>query len=134
LFNKGKSFSIHPFKLQYLFPNSEPAGIQVGFVCSSRNFKKATDRNRVKRLIKEAYRLQKGQLEPVLQNKQVQIAVFFIYTGKELPGYSLVSSHMTLILQKLVKIINEKDTVHTKPAFYRTDPDLPGADFPPART
>lgn len=113
LFNKGKSFSQYPLKLQYIFTGTKNYGLQAGFVCSARIFKKAVDRNRVKRLIKEAYRLQKDKLEQALQNKQVQTAVFFIYTGKELPDFALVSSNMALLIQKLVKIINEKDHAHT---------------------
>ncbi len=87
--------------------------LQAGFGASARNFKKATDRNRIKRLAREAYRLQKKELEQVLQNKQAGMAVFFIYTGRELPLFEAVKSAMQLGIQKLIKLVHEKIPAHT---------------------
>ena len=62
--------------------------LQAGFAAGSRNFKTAVDRNRIKRLIKEAWRLQKNELKEQLKKQNRKLNVFFIYTGKELPAYS----------------------------------------------
>jgi len=77
--------------------------LQAGFGASSRNFKKAVDRNRIKRLTREAYRLQKHTLQAWLQEKDRHLTLFFIYTGKELPGYEVVKEKIGLALQKLMK-------------------------------
>jgi ribonuclease P protein component len=84
---------------------SDWASLQAGFGASSRHFKKAVDRNRIKRLGREAYRLQKGPLLQRLTEKGLSLAVFFIYTGKELPEYATVTEKIGVILQKLIKEI-----------------------------
>jgi ribonuclease P protein component len=63
------------------------------------------DRNRIKRLSREAYRLQKQPLLQRLEEKGCCMAVFFIYTGKELPEYAIVSQKIGVALQKLIKEI-----------------------------
>jgi ribonuclease P protein component len=80
--------------------------LQAGFGVSSRHFKKAVDRNRIKRLSREAYRLQKQPLSQRLQEKGRCLAVFFIYTGKDLPDYATVTHKIGVLLQKLIKEIS----------------------------
>jgi ribonuclease P protein component len=79
--------------------------LQAGFGAGARHFKKAVDRNRIKRLSREAYRLQKNPLLQRLEEKRLSLAVFFIYTGKELPDYGTVSDKIGVALQKLIKEI-----------------------------
>src|SRR5690349_2446645 len=90
LFSEGRAVTAFPIRVQYKLGQPETAQLQAGFSVSSRNFKKAVDRNRIKRLLREAYRLQKAPLEQALQTKQQQLALFLIYTGKELPAYTLI--------------------------------------------
>lgn len=103
LFDGGHRFSHTPFRVFYIL-NDKP-GLQFGVGVSSRNFKKAVDRNRVKRLTKEAYRLQKNGLKQQLKEKKTGLDLFIIYTGKELPEYKVVYKSMMAILQKLNDII-----------------------------
>lgn len=105
LFNDGHRFLHTPFKVFYI-QNDKP-GLQFGVGVSSRNFKKAVDRNRVKRLTKEAYRLQKSGLQQQLKGKKTGLNLFIIYTGKELPEYKNVYKSMTAILQKLNNSIEQ---------------------------
>jgi ribonuclease P protein component len=105
LFKEGKSFSIFPFRVLWMF--NETATLQTGFAVSSKHFKKAVDRNRIKRLMREAYRLQKNELQDQLLQRQKQIAVFIIYVGNELPGYDIIFEKTGLVLKRLIKIANE---------------------------
>ena len=87
--------------------------LKVGVGVSSRNFKNATDRNRIKRLLREAYRLQKTNLtEHVMANNQ-QLVLFFLYADKTLPDYNLIKSKMQLVLERLIKQLHEKTAANT---------------------
>ena len=96
-------------------PNAQRAtfNLQAGATTGSKNFKKAVDRNRIKRLIREAWRLQKPGIQKLLKEKKQQLAVFFIFTGKELPGHTMVNEKIGLILQRLINIINENNPAST---------------------
>ena len=82
--------------------------LQAGFGASSRNFKTAVDRNRIKRLIKEAWRLQKNDLGNSLKEQNRKLDVFLIYTGKELPAYEEVYTSIKKIIAKLLAISDPK--------------------------
>ena len=118
LFNEGKSFSIFPIRVYYLLDKcAEAAGkrveiespLQFGVGVSKRHFKKAVDRNRVKRLIREAYRIQKLTLKQILVDKEgYNMQVFFIYTGKELPLFTSIKEKMREALVRLQKETEKK--------------------------
>ena len=105
LFNSGKSFSLFPFKIYYFFSPLLPTQFGVGV--SGKNFKKAVDRNRIKRLTREAYRLQNLSLKEKLKEKNIQLNVFFVYIDKELPDFNLVKEKLAVALKKLEMIIDE---------------------------
>lgn len=73
---------------------------------SSKLFKKAVDRNRVKRVLREAWRLQKNEFEKQLMEKGQGLDVFFIYTDKELPVSAVISKATGLIIRKLNERVN----------------------------
>jgi ribonuclease P protein component len=102
LFDKGTSFSIFPIRVVYVLEQrSEKNGLKAAFTASKKNFKKAVDRNRIRRLMKESWRLQKNELQLSLQSSQKSLDIFFIYTGKELPEYQFIYKKMEEAIKKM---------------------------------
>ncbi len=106
LFTKGKSVSAFPLKVFYgVLPAETTETVQAGVGVSARNFSKAVDRNRIKRLLREAYRLNKTALHDALHAQQKKAAVFILYVGKEKPEFATLNEMMPLVLQKLIAAI-----------------------------
>jgi len=124
LFDKGKSIVITPFRVYFLIDemlNTQRSifskgvlsdNVQFGVGVSARNFKKAVDRNRIKRLTREAWRLQKNEIATKAKEAQRKLNVFFIYTGKELPEFTIVKDKVAIALKKLADKIDENISSH----------------------
>ena len=79
---------------------AEDVMAKVAFAVSKKNFKKAVDRNRIKRLMRESYRKNKYLLQEYCGEKEKTLAILFIYTGKELPDYVGVEAKIILSLKR----------------------------------
>ncbi len=88
-------------------PEISHSRLQAAFSVSSKNFKKAVQRNRIKRLMREAWRLQKAPLLIELEGKQKNLIVFIIYSGNTLPQFDNIFEKMRGTLLELWKIISE---------------------------
>lgn len=113
LFKAGHSFSNFPFRILWLYTEEQEVVLQAGFTVGSKHFKKAVDRNRIKRLMREAYRLQKNELMKNLAENKKQAVLFFIYVGNELPEYQLIFAKTSHVIKRLIKIINENSPADT---------------------
>jgi len=88
LFSTGQAINVFPIRLIYTIEPIESTAanlsltsiLQAGVGAPSRTFRKAVQRNRVKRLLREAYRLEKPNFisQAALDNKRVNL--FFLYT------------------------------------------------------
>jgi|SRR5476651_467348 len=105
LFHSGSSFLCYPFKVSWLY-NTEPQQypVQVLFAVPKRRYKRAVDRNLIKRCMRESYRLHKQQnLYHLLQTADKTIVLSIGYIGKEIATYSLMEKKMLKLLTQLAQ-------------------------------
>ncbi len=101
LFAEGKSLTVFPIKLIYLqVEHNSPYKIQAGVSASKRNFKKAVDRNKIKRLLREVYRKNKYL---IYQSENTKKHIFmFIYLGKNELDYKTLEEKIVELIHKFL--------------------------------
>ena len=102
LFETGRSADVSFLKVIWVATDLELAfPALAAFSVSKKKFAKAVDRNRLKRLMREAYRLQKNELYGFLQEKDKRIVLMFIYTGRKKTTFSKVKKNLSALLEIL---------------------------------
>ncbi|MBW6460431.1 MAG: ribonuclease P protein component [Bacteroidales bacterium] len=119
LFKEGSSFFVYPCKVYWLITpldTSHPA--QVMFIAGKKNFRHAVDRNRIRRQIRETYRLQKHQLYDYLNGIERQCLLCIIYTAKTPPQRGEMDRKINTIFKRLFFEINRN--LNNPPAILST--------------
>lgn len=102
LVREGRSVHHPPVRMTW-----QPQALATGFpaatafTVSKRNFRRAVDRNRIKRLLREAFRKNKSPLYALLEERKQEVAILFVFTGRKLPDYTLIESRVVRCLQDL---------------------------------
>lgn len=109
LFSQGRSFISYPFRVSYhLFPCSAEVSASLLVSIPKKRFKKAVDRNRLKRLTREAYRLNKKLLQTDLLPDGYCIDIGFIYVNNEPASYDDVQQAVCKALKKINRELDTK--------------------------
>jgi ribonuclease P protein component len=111
LFSKGKSVSKYPLRLVYVesdygIPEDSGQKIKMGVSVSKKNFKNAVDRNYFKRLLREAYRLNKHLLVNTLDKPY---AIMFFYQTKDRLSYEQINAKTIQLFEKFVLQIKNEE-------------------------
>lgn len=111
LFKHGKSILAFPVKIIVTVEDSIEPTVLSGVGVSKKYFKKAHDRNYIKRIIKESFRHHQQLIINLSQAKSVNIHFFILYVHKELPKFADFNEQMPTIIEKLIKYINTEKLV-----------------------
>lgn len=100
LFAEGQAVTVFPLRLVALDCQLEDGVLlKVGVSVSKKRFNRAVDRNRIKRLLREAYRHNKSVL---FNNIATQKALMILYIGSEIPDYKALESKMSLLFERFL--------------------------------
>lgn len=99
----ARSFTIFPLRVVYLPAEEVEAHAAILVSVSKRRFKRAVKRNRVKRQIREAYRLHKHPLLETLAARQQRLAIAFIYLSDELTESSILQERIKIALARIAE-------------------------------
>ena len=105
MFEAKQSLKSYPFVTHFLSADrkEESVPFQVVFSAPKRNFRKAHDRNRIKRLMREAFRKNKLPLEAILEERDLCLALFVIYTSREELPLLMLEKKTKQLLSELIK-------------------------------
>ena len=105
LFKEGKSFGQYPLRLVYLSVKERRSEFPAQFTVSvpKKKFPKAVTRNRIRRQVREAWRLNKHRLYRVLEEEEGQIVLLVIYVALEELPYPEIERAMRQMIGRLAK-------------------------------
>lgn len=103
---KSSSHAVYPLRVVYK-EYENPTAILVSV--AKKRFKRAVHRNRIKRLIREAYRLNKGPLLSLLENRNKSLAIAFIFISEKMPTFEKVESSINKMLTLIIEDMNKED-------------------------
>lgn len=99
----SRSFSVFPLRVVYLPVEELEADASILISVSKRRFKRAVKRNRVKRQIREAYRVNKHELLNILVERKCWLAIAFIYLSDQLVESSIIEDRMRIALVRITE-------------------------------
>jgi len=107
LFQSGVFVSKYPLRANLMLTPLPVAGVpvQVVFTASKRKFKRAVDRNFVKRRLREVYRKNKLPFYEALERKGLTLAVAIMYVGAELPTMPQLEKAYLILLKKMFDVL-----------------------------
>jgi ribonuclease P protein component len=101
LFTEGRGGFVYPFRYVVYSEEAEATSAEILFSTPKKFLKRANKRNKVRRRMREAYRLNKELLLSSNEKRMMQIAL--IYSAKEVIDYKTIENAIQRILETLAK-------------------------------
>lgn len=103
LYTEGEAFIVYPLRVVFLIePKTDAESLSVLVSVPKKRFKRAVKRNKLKRRIREAYRLNKQCINEKIIEKNIQIHIAFNYVSNDVLDYATIEKKMKLSLQKII--------------------------------
>jgi ribonuclease P protein component len=113
LFVEGKAFIIFPLRCVYkVYTQDRQSSVEVLFSVPKKRFKKAVHRNKIKRRMKEAYRLNKANLINNCNNKGISIDIAFSYVSDKPSEYKIIEEKILMSIEKIIKKTSRDTSLH----------------------
>ncbi len=118
LFDEGQGFSVYPYRVIYLFRRDEsrPVTCRLLVSVSKKRFHHAFKRNRVKRLMREAWRKNKAPLYEICQKDNISVDVALVYTATVIHSYEEVFTKTQKAVKEIVKRYSSNHEKHSTTA------------------
>ena len=99
----SRSFSVFPLRAVYMSVEQQEVPVSILISVPKKRFKRAVKRNRVKRQIREAYRVNKHELLNILVERKCRLAIAFIYLSDQLVESSIIEDRMRVALVRITE-------------------------------
>jgi len=103
LLSEGQSFYCYPFRCMYLWNETTSFSVRIAISVSKKKIKKAVDRNKIKRLIRESYRLEKEILYQKYLNTAQSMDIFIIYTETKIFSFYFIRKKIIELMNRIIK-------------------------------
>jgi len=105
LFAEGKAFIVYPVRVVYMVNTEDITSVKILVSVPKKKFKHAVVRNRLKRLMREAYRLNKTSLLDICKQKKLSLQIAFCFVGDEIADFETVNSKIKIALAKISELL-----------------------------
>lgn len=113
LHTEGHRLKVYPYSIQWLEVPELEVQCQVLIIAPKRRLHHAVDRNRIKRLTRECYRLHKEPLFQILQDRGMRIALSFVYIHDALMTYEQLYHKFDKVIDTLEKELTHDESVQS---------------------
>lgn len=103
LFSEGKSFFSYPFRCIFCGEKADSSFVRIAVSVSKKKFKHAVDRNRIKRLMRETYRLEKQHLYHLMEETPLQLDILITYTENKILDHTQIQTAMRTAMKKTIE-------------------------------